>query len=213
MRCARCDRPALPPTLGRDPAGRLVFGWCASCLAEAGCTPAEGPSLPLRVRRPPWRRRLRRLTRAWRRSGGLHGPAGRRLVRLGLAATASAGSLGLALAAALRASAPGPPPSPSGATLGLIAGSALLALGALALRPSARRGPGRPGPAPRLAAFVLGLVPALATGLYLASLRLGHVALVAGWGLALYLLSRWLSARTRRRGDGGPRAPAASTAR
>src|SRR4051812_34681561 len=37
MRCARCDRLAVPQAVGRTTDGLVVFGWCLSCLAETGC--------------------------------------------------------------------------------------------------------------------------------------------------------------------------------
>lgn len=38
MRCARCDRIAVPQAVGRTAGGRVVFGWCLDCLEEEGCT-------------------------------------------------------------------------------------------------------------------------------------------------------------------------------
>src|SRR5436309_2167158 len=37
MRCARCDRLAVPQAVGRTTDGLVVFGWCLSCLDETGC--------------------------------------------------------------------------------------------------------------------------------------------------------------------------------
>ena len=37
MRCARCDRPAVPQALGVSSQGQVVFGWCVACLRETGC--------------------------------------------------------------------------------------------------------------------------------------------------------------------------------
>jgi len=37
MRCARCDRPAIPQATGFSSQGRIVFGWCLNCLEETGC--------------------------------------------------------------------------------------------------------------------------------------------------------------------------------
>lgn len=34
MRCARCGRRSRKLRVARGPDGRLVFGWCADCLAE-----------------------------------------------------------------------------------------------------------------------------------------------------------------------------------
>jgi hypothetical protein len=41
MRCTRCDRWAVPQTVGRTPDGVLVFGWCLDCMRETGCTETE----------------------------------------------------------------------------------------------------------------------------------------------------------------------------
>lgn len=41
MRCAQCDRLAIPQAVGRSPEGLVVFGWCLDCLEEAGCTEIE----------------------------------------------------------------------------------------------------------------------------------------------------------------------------
>ncbi len=41
MRCTRCDKLAIPQVLGRDPLGRLIFGWCLECLKAEGCTEIE----------------------------------------------------------------------------------------------------------------------------------------------------------------------------
>lgn len=41
MRCTRCDQLAIPQALGRTPEGRLVFGWCLTCLADVGCQEIE----------------------------------------------------------------------------------------------------------------------------------------------------------------------------
>jgi hypothetical protein len=41
MRCARCDRLAIPQAVGLSPEGLVVFGWCLDCLEEAGCTDVE----------------------------------------------------------------------------------------------------------------------------------------------------------------------------
>jgi hypothetical protein len=41
MRCTRCDRWALPQTVGRTPDGVLVFGWCPDCVRDAGCVEIE----------------------------------------------------------------------------------------------------------------------------------------------------------------------------
>jgi hypothetical protein len=37
MRCARCDRLAVPQAVGLSPKGLVVFGWCVQCLEETGC--------------------------------------------------------------------------------------------------------------------------------------------------------------------------------
>ncbi len=47
MRCTRCDRWALPQTVGRTPDDVLVFGWCPDCVREAGCTEVD---LAMRLR-------------------------------------------------------------------------------------------------------------------------------------------------------------------
>src|SRR5262245_16458944 len=85
MRCARCDRIAVPQVLGRAEDGRLVFGWCPLCLVDEGCEPIDPTPVPLRtapdrsVRRA-WRRLRRRL-----RSGRpLRAGLARRLTYLGL---------------------------------------------------------------------------------------------------------------------------------
>ena len=49
MRCARCGRRERRLRDARGPDGRLVFGWCADCLAEAhlralGLLPPEDPA-------------------------------------------------------------------------------------------------------------------------------------------------------------------------
>lgn len=49
MRCARCDRLAIPQAVGHSPEGLVVFGWCLHCLEEAGCTDIEVVKRP-RVR-------------------------------------------------------------------------------------------------------------------------------------------------------------------
>lgn len=51
MRCARCDRLAIPQAVGHSPEGLVVFGWCLHCLEEAGCTDIEVVKRP-RVHRP-----------------------------------------------------------------------------------------------------------------------------------------------------------------
>ena len=35
MRCARCDRIAVPQVVAQLPDGRLAFGLCVRCVAEA----------------------------------------------------------------------------------------------------------------------------------------------------------------------------------
>lgn len=52
MRCARCDRIAVPQALGRTLGGHLVFGWCLDCLEEEGC-------IEISVARPKLLRRVR----------------------------------------------------------------------------------------------------------------------------------------------------------
>ncbi len=47
MRCTRCDGLAVPQAVGLDPDGRVIFGWCRSCLAEARCRLVEVPSTGL----------------------------------------------------------------------------------------------------------------------------------------------------------------------
>ena len=37
MRCARCDRIAVPQSVGRTPGGLVVFGWCLDCMEESHC--------------------------------------------------------------------------------------------------------------------------------------------------------------------------------
>jgi hypothetical protein len=37
MRCARCDRLAVPQAVGLSSKGLVVFGWCLQCLEETGC--------------------------------------------------------------------------------------------------------------------------------------------------------------------------------
>ncbi|WP_406696702.1 hypothetical protein V5E97_37525 [Singulisphaera sp. Ch08] len=75
MRCARCDRLAIPQAVGFLPDGQVVFGWCLDCLEEAGCTEIEavwrgdslrelprvllhGPTLAYTATAPPDRRKL-----------------------------------------------------------------------------------------------------------------------------------------------------------
>jgi hypothetical protein len=41
MRCAQCDRLAIPQAVGLSPEGLVIFGWCLDCLEEAGCTEIE----------------------------------------------------------------------------------------------------------------------------------------------------------------------------
>ncbi|SIO67429.1 hypothetical protein SAMN05444166_8361 [Singulisphaera sp. GP187] len=41
MRCARCDRLAIPQAVGHLPNGLVVFGWCLDCLEETGCSEIE----------------------------------------------------------------------------------------------------------------------------------------------------------------------------
>ena len=57
MRCTRCDRVAVPQSVGRSPDGTLVFGWCLDCLAEGGCTLLESDWAPFGVARRKHRRR------------------------------------------------------------------------------------------------------------------------------------------------------------
>lgn len=53
MRCTRCDRPAVPQALARDPQGRLVFGWCQECLEWEDCTQIR-IAVPVKRRRRLW---------------------------------------------------------------------------------------------------------------------------------------------------------------
>jgi hypothetical protein len=77
MRCTRCDRIAVPQAVGLDRDGRVVFGWCLSCLVEEECLLVEvpgnwlDPSNVLPGVRPAFlKRRPRRLDRrAWAVTG------------------------------------------------------------------------------------------------------------------------------------------------
>lgn len=59
MRCARCDRLAVPQAVGLSPEGLVVFGWCLDCLEETDCTQIEAvarrgpPRVPIRVNSNP----------------------------------------------------------------------------------------------------------------------------------------------------------------
>jgi hypothetical protein len=53
MRCAQCDRLAIPQAVGLSPEGLVVFGWCLDCLEEAGCTEIEVVERRRDRRRPP----------------------------------------------------------------------------------------------------------------------------------------------------------------
>lgn len=47
MRCTRCDGIAVPQAVGIAPDGKVVFGYCRSCLEDTDCrlveVPARGP--------------------------------------------------------------------------------------------------------------------------------------------------------------------------
>ena len=105
MRCARCDRIALPEVLGRAPDGSLVFGWCRGCLDESGCVAVEvAPARLASPEREPVARRVRRRLRAIRRA--VRRPrsidASRRLAALGLAGLMAAWALILAFLGGFR---------------------------------------------------------------------------------------------------------------
>jgi len=56
MRCTRCDRIAIPQSVGETRAGLVVFGWCLACMEDAGCTnieiaDAEGCEAPVLLHR------------------------------------------------------------------------------------------------------------------------------------------------------------------
>lgn len=57
MRCTRCDRPAVPQSVGYTPKGLLVFGWCLDCMHDHECVFVEVGRLPKRPRRG-WMKRL-----------------------------------------------------------------------------------------------------------------------------------------------------------
>jgi len=67
MRCARCDRLAIPQAVGRMPNGQVVFGWCLDCMEAAGCVRIKRA----RGARAFRRRRRRPLTMEERRATGL----------------------------------------------------------------------------------------------------------------------------------------------
>ncbi len=216
MRCARCDRIVHPPTLALDPSDHLVFGWCSTCLAATGCTLLDGPTWPLRVRRPPLRRRLRRLALSWRRTGGLHGPAGRRLALLGLIATLQLWALVFALLGLWRWLRPIPTPPRvlvPGTPALLLAGATALSLTGLSLWPVLLPPSRRPALLRRLRHFVLGLVATLSFALALA-LSTGSPALPLLGCALLGFLAYWLvTPRLRRSGPHTPRPPAAPASR
>ncbi|MGC8639245.1 MAG: hypothetical protein ACP5XB_05125 [Isosphaeraceae bacterium] len=43
MRCTRCEGLAVPQAVGIHPDGRVVFGWCLSCLVRTNCRIVEIP--------------------------------------------------------------------------------------------------------------------------------------------------------------------------
>ncbi|MFO0951406.1 MAG: hypothetical protein U0835_09700 [Isosphaeraceae bacterium] len=49
MRCARCDRLAIPQAVAQSPKGLVVYGWCLRCLEETGC---QQIAVATRVKRP-----------------------------------------------------------------------------------------------------------------------------------------------------------------
>ncbi len=55
MRCTRCDGLTIPQATGRTPDGKLVFGWCLTCLTDTGCVDIHTAD-PARKHRPPSRR-------------------------------------------------------------------------------------------------------------------------------------------------------------
>ncbi len=126
MRCARCDRIAIPQVLARAPDGRLVFGWCPACLASEHCEVVDTPAVPLTVSsREPISRRLRRLRRVIR----LHlrrprpASAGRRLAAMGVAGLMTAWALILAFIGGLKLARTG-----DGRGFMLLTGSGVMAL-------------------------------------------------------------------------------------
>ena len=68
MRCARCDRLAVPQAVGYTAGGHVVFGWCLACLEETGCRDVE-------VARPSSRPSTRLVLTAPRRRRALDRPA------------------------------------------------------------------------------------------------------------------------------------------
>lgn len=215
MRCARCDRIVRSTRLARDRSDRLVFGWCDACLSATGCTVLEGPSVRLRARRPPLRRRVRRLADSWQRSGGLNGPAGRRLAMLVLSAILGVWSLVLALLGGWRwLSPPTGPVSPlgNGTSALLLAGAGGMAVLGLVLWSALLAPPRRRALLRRLGRFTIGLVASLAFALAVSRATGSPARLVLSSALAGYLAS-WLLTSRRRPGRGDPFTTAAPIAR
>jgi hypothetical protein len=157
MRCTRCDRPAVPQSVGYTPQGLLVFGWCLDCMHDHDCVFVEAGRFGKRPRRN-WAKRLGAGLRregaplpAWIRLGavdpGLAAHRLRFLRRIALAIEACAGIfLGMG-AAALIHPRPAPPsgPLPNGRVSFLIVGSIALAIMGIVIWWTAR-GPSDPGP-------------------------------------------------------------------
>ena len=126
MRCALCDRIAIPQVLARTPDGLLVFGWCPECLRREGCEPVEAEGAALAPAAPePLGRRWRRLGRTLKRRARrppLPSPS-RRLAALGIAGLMAAWALILAFVGGWKLTA-----SPGGNGILLLVGSGLTAI-------------------------------------------------------------------------------------
>lgn len=141
MRCTRCDRPAVPQSVGYTPQGLLVFGWCLECMHDHECTFVEATLFgEAAKRRRKWKKWGRRGARGgfsipgWVRSGALDPQLAstrlRFLQRIALAIEACAGfflGMGLILMAHPMGT-PGVGPFPTGRPPLLVGGGIALAI-------------------------------------------------------------------------------------
>lgn len=140
MRCTRCDRLAIPQAVGRLPDGLVVFGWCVSCLEEAGCLDIEvaqpDRTRPYRLRPLPALRTLAtpivRATRSLRSGPSRPHDDRQRLVSAFALVLALWGLVLFLGGLLLRSRTPSPPPSPLGngsPSLLMLGGGATVAFG------------------------------------------------------------------------------------